>query len=107
MAKNLEAKVKALEAVVNRLAQNQKALGLPISPWVSPQQAAKLMGVSRSRITSEIDKAEHGRINGVKYDLLWGIHYRKNGSNWQVSPVEFEAVIFQPPEQRPYIELPQ
>lgn len=107
MAKNLEAKVKALEAVVARLVQTHRALGLPVSPWVSPQQAATLMGVSRSRITGEIDKAEHARINGGKYDLLWGTHYRKNGSNWQVSPVEFEAVIFQPPEKRPYIELPQ
>ncbi|MBE7384455.1 MAG: hypothetical protein F6J95_023950 [Leptolyngbya sp. SIO1E4] len=106
MSKNLEAKIKALEVQVKQLTQTCRALGLPVSPWVSPQQAATLMSVSRSRITSEIEKAEHARIQGLKYDLLWGIHYRKNGSNWQISPVEFEAVIFQPPEQRPCIEMP-
>ncbi|MDB9527798.1 hypothetical protein PN498_17515 [Oscillatoria sp. CS-180] len=40
-----------------------------------------------------------GAKNGKSdYDLLWGVHYRKNSSNWQVSPVEFDTVIFQPPE---------
>ncbi|MEO0985977.1 MAG: hypothetical protein AAFY20_10545 [Cyanobacteria bacterium J06639_14] len=104
MAKNLEAEVIALKTQLDRITQTLKALGLPVSPWVSPQQAATLMGVSRSRITSEIEKAEYARINGLKFDLVWGDHYRKNGSNWQISPVEFEAIIFQPPEQRPYVE---
>jgi hypothetical protein len=105
VAKNLESKVQALEAQVKQLTQMVRALGLPVSPWVSPQQAAKLMGVSRSRITSEIEKAEYARIHRLQYDLVWGTHYRKNGSNWQINPVDFEAVIFQPPEQRPYIEM--
>jgi hypothetical protein len=64
------------------------------------------MSTSRSRIQTEINKAEHARIHGIPYDLQWKIHYRKNGDHWQVKPVAFEEVIFLPPEQRPYIEMP-
>ncbi|HEY9762374.1 MAG TPA: hypothetical protein V6D07_07600 [Trichocoleus sp.] len=106
MARDLKSEVEALKAQVQRLVQTHRALGLPTSPWISPQQAAQLMGVSRSRINSEINRAEYARINKLKYDLVWGTHYRKNGQHWQINPVEFEAVIFQPPELRPYIELP-
>ncbi|PSN16261.1 hypothetical protein C7293_03380 [filamentous cyanobacterium CCT1] len=106
MAKDLKAEVEALKAQVQRLVQTHRALGLPTSPWVSPQQAAQLMGTSRSRIQDEIAKAEYARATGQKYDLLWGNHYRKNGQHWQVNPVEFEAVVFLPPEQRPYIDPP-
>ncbi|MBD1914602.1 MULTISPECIES: hypothetical protein [Cyanophyceae] len=106
MAKNLETEFKALKAQVEQLVKVHQALGLPTAPWVSPQQAAQLMGTSRSRVQAEIDKAEHARIHGIAYDLTWSTHYRKNGQHWQVNPVEFEAVIFLPPEQRPYIELP-
>jgi hypothetical protein len=104
--KNLEKELKDLKAQVDQLVKVHQALGLPTSPWVSPQQAAQLMGVSRSRVKDEIDKAEYARIHGLRFDLTWGIHYRKNGDHWQVNPVEFEAVVFLPPEQRPYIELP-
>jgi hypothetical protein len=104
VAKDFKAKLEALEQQVKRLEQNQRALGLPTSPWVSPQQAATLMGTSRTRITGEIERAEYARIHGLKYDLVWGTHYRRNGQHWQVNPVEFESVIFLPPEQRPYIE---
>jgi hypothetical protein len=106
MAKNIKAELDALWALVKRLEQNQRALGLPTSPWVSPQQAASLLNTSRTRINNEINKAEYARIHRIKYDLFWGIHYRKNGANWQVNPLEFETVIFLPPEQRPYIDLP-
>jgi hypothetical protein len=102
----IEKEFKALKAQVEQLVKVHQALGLPTSPWVSPQAAAQLMGVSRTRITTEITKAEHARIHGLQFDLTWGIHYRKNGEHWQVNPVEFEAVIFLPPEHRPYIELP-
>ena len=106
MAYNLKAEVEALKQQVERLLQNQQALGLPTSPWVSPQQAANLLSTSRARINREIEKAEYARINRIKYDLTWGTHYRKNGANWQINPLEFERVIFLPPEQRPYIGLP-
>ena len=106
MRRNLQAELDKLKQLVQRLEQNQWALGLPTSPWVSPQQAGTLLGTSRSRINEEIQKAEHARIHKLKFDLAWGTHYRKNGAHWQVNPVEFERVIFLPPEQRPYIELP-
>jgi hypothetical protein len=106
VAKDFKSEFEALKAQVQLLLQTHRALGLPTSPWVSPQQAAQLIGSSRARITSEIERAEYARVTGQKYDLLWGTHYRKNGANWQVNPVEFEAIVFQPPEQRPYIELP-
>lgn len=106
MGKNLDTEIKELKAQVAHLVRIHQALGLPTSPWVSPQQAAQLMGTSRSRVQSEIDKAEHARIHDIAYDLTWGQHYRKNGQHWQVNPVEFEAIIFLPPEQRPYVELP-
>ncbi len=98
MARDWKAEITALKQEVERLKQYMRALGIPISPWVSPQQAAQLMSTSRSRITNEIDKAEYARIHGLAYDLKWGVHYRKNGANWQINPVEFEAVIFLPPE---------
>jgi hypothetical protein len=106
MAKDLKSEVEALKAQVKQLVQTHRALGLPTSPWVSPQQAAQLLGTSRTRITAEIERAEYARIHGLSYDLVWGTHYRKNGQHWQVNPVEFEAIAFLPPEQRPYIELP-
>jgi hypothetical protein len=104
--KSLETEFKALKAQVQHLVKVHQALGLPTSPWVSPAAGAAIMGTSRSRIQAEINKAEHARIHGITYDLTWGVHYRKNGDHWQVNPVEFEAVVFLPPEQRPYIELP-
>ena len=104
--KNLEKEFKALKAQVEQLIKVHQALGLPTSPWVSPQAAAQLMGVSRSRVTAEINKAEYARIHGIAFDLTWGTHYRKNGEHWQVNPVAFESVIFLPPEQRPYVEPP-
>ncbi|MDV3351268.1 hypothetical protein QGP82_21370 [Leptothoe sp. LEGE 181152] len=106
MSYNLKAEVEALKQQVQRLIQNQQSLGLPTSPWVSPQQAANLLCTSRTRVNSEIDKAEYARIHKIKYDLSWGTHYRKNGAHWQINPLEFEKIIFQPPELRPYIELP-
>ena len=95
----------ALVARVALLERYLRALGLPVAPWTSPQQAADLLNTSRNRITAEIKKAEHARIHKLKYDLAWSVHYRKNGEHWQVNPVELEKVIFLPPDQRPYIEL--
>ncbi|NEQ54333.1 MAG: hypothetical protein F6K11_30090, partial [Leptolyngbya sp. SIO3F4] len=106
MSHSLKAEIEILKQQVQRLIQNQQALGLPTSPWVSPQQAANLLCTSRGRINNEIDKAEYARINKIKYDLTWGTHYRKNGAHWQINPLEFEKIIFQPPENRPYVEIP-
>lgn len=105
MANNIRAEFEALKALVMRLEQNQRALGLPTGLWVSPQKAADLLSTSRARISSEIKKAEYARIHHIKYDLVWNTHYRKSGADWQVNPLEFEAVIFLPPEQRPHIEI--
>ena len=51
---------------------------------------------------SEIERAETARIAKAPSDIVWGGHYRKSGTHWQVNPVELEKVIFLPPENRPY-----
>ncbi|MEM9485615.1 MAG: hypothetical protein AAGA83_18215 [Cyanobacteria bacterium P01_F01_bin.116] len=94
----LQARVEWLENVV-------KAVGLPASPWVSPNGAADLLSVSKTIITTEIDKAEHARTHSLKYDVLYGTHYRKKGAHWQLNAMELEKVIFLPPDQRPFIDL--
>jgi hypothetical protein len=106
MAKDISsAEFKALKTKVDHMEKIMNSLGLPTSPWLSPEKAGNLIGVSRKKVREEIEKAEYARINGLKYDLIWGVHYRKNDSNWQINPSEFEAVVFQPPELRPYIDL--
>ena len=95
----------ALLARVERLEQNQRALGLPTEPWVSPNDAASLLSTSRATIMEEIKRAEYARKHRLNYDVVWDTHYRKTSSHWQVNPMELKKVIFQPPDQRPYIEL--
>ena len=77
MSYNLKAEVEVLKQQVQRLIQNQQALGLPTSPWVSPQQAANLLCTSRTRVNSEIDKAEYARIQLCQLRSLLGYSLSK------------------------------
>ena len=54
MTKRLEKQIAELREQVALLTDVVDACGLPTSPWVSPEAASKLIGVSRQRIRDEI-----------------------------------------------------
>lgn len=93
-------KIEELEQRISYLEYVLENLGLPTSPWVSPDSAAKLISASRTTILGEIKRAEDARLANKPTDLKWGTHYRKNGSHWQVKAMELEKVIFLPLEER-------
>lgn len=78
-------------------------------PWLTPNEAAAILGISRDRIMDEIDAAEYARINRKKSDLTYGEHYF-NAQNphdtkiqrptWKVHLQKFGAVLKLPPDQR-------
>lgn len=74
--------------------------------WLSPGQAAPLLGISRDRIMTEIDRAEQRRISGGRGDLTYGIHYRNiqdpdaGKAAWQVHVAKFDEVLVIPPDRR-------
>ena len=96
-----------LEKRLTLLEQRLAVLGVPIERWITPNQAAKLIGVSRTIIMREIRKAEYARIFKIRYDLKYGKHYRKVGENWQVCDRDFKAIILDThPGERIAIEVP-
>ena len=74
--------------------------------WLSPGKAAPLLGVSRDRIMTEIDRAEQMRIAGKAGDAVYGTHYRNiqdpdvGQPTWQIHVANFDAVLVIPPDQR-------
>jgi len=74
--------------------------------WLSPAKAAPLLGVSRDRIMSEVERAERMRIVNKAGDLKYNVHYRNiqdpsvEQPTWQVHVANFEQILAIPPEQR-------
>lgn len=74
--------------------------------WVSPEQAGKLINISRDRIMREIRRAEEMRIEKKKADMILGVHYRNiqdpeaSQPTWQVNVEEFEKILMIAPENR-------
>jgi len=74
--------------------------------WLSPAKAAPLLGISRDRIMSEIERGERMRIAGKKGDLTYNVHYRNiqdpnvEQPTWQVHIANFDQILAIPPEQR-------
>lgn len=78
-------------------------------PWLTPNEAAPLLGISGDRIKDEIAAAEYARINGKKSDLIYGEHYF-NAQNphdinikkpsWKIHFQRFGDVVKVPTEQR-------
>jgi hypothetical protein len=78
-------------------------------PWLSPTEAAALIGVSHDRILAEITAAERLRHSNKKSDLIYGEHYfnainphntKSSKPTWKVHFLKFGQVIKNPPEQR-------
>ncbi|WP_250565613.1 hypothetical protein, partial [Adonisia turfae] len=42
---------------------------------------------------NEIERAERARIGRQSSDLVWGTHYRKTGTHWQVNPIELDVIV--------------
>ena len=93
-------RIEALENQVKLLTDRVTALGVPLEPWVTPQEAADILYISRGTVMSEIKEANDRRVANKLTDLEWGVHYRKLGANWQVNPAKLKEVMFLPPEQR-------
>jgi hypothetical protein len=74
--------------------------------WLSPGKAAPLLGVSRDRIMTEIERAEGLRALGKRGDLVYGTHYRNiqdlevEQPTWQIQVANFDQVLAIPPDQR-------
>ena len=75
-------------------------------PWCSPNEASKLLGVSRDRIMDEIRDAENARATRKKSDLCYGIHYRNvqqatgDRPTWQICIPKFAEIMAIPPDER-------
>jgi len=74
--------------------------------WLSSGKASPLLGISRDRILSEIERAERMRALCKRGDVNYGIHYRNiqdpevGQPTWQVRVAAFDQVLAIPPEQR-------
>jgi hypothetical protein len=74
--------------------------------WCSPEQAGKLLNVSRDRIMREIRRAEEMRVTKKPGDLKMGVHYRNiqdpeaGQPTWQINVQEFEKLLTIAPEHR-------
>lgn len=74
--------------------------------WLSPAKASPLLGISRDRIMTEIDRAEAMRIAGKRGDLAYGTHYRNiqdpivEQPTWQIHVANFDQVMVIPPDKR-------
>lgn len=75
-------------------------------PWLSPAKASSLLGISRDRIMSEIERAEAMRALGKSSDLIYGTHYRNiqdptvEQPTWQIHAANFDQVMAIPPDRR-------
>jgi hypothetical protein len=78
-------------------------------PWLTPNEAAPILGISRDRIMDEIEAAEYARINRKKSDLIYSEHYfnaqnphdtKIQRATWKIHFQKFGKVIQLPPEQR-------
>lgn len=88
----LNKRLKAVEQQIQWMRRILEVHGVS-GPWLSPQKAADLLGVSRSLIVERIKSAESGRANGLTY----GEHYRNIAAQdaseptWQVHLLNFEG----------------
>lgn len=106
MTKRITEEVASLKTQVSHLTKIFEACGLPISPWLTPAEAAKILGISRDRLITEIQQAEQARLRRQKYPFTYGKHYRNiadaNGHRptWQLNLGQAELYFRLPPEQR-------
>ena len=108
MGTALEKKVQSLEAKIMLLETRLEAAGVPTERWLSPQKVADLLNTSRTRVMEEIRMAEYGRHNGIKTDLQYGKHYRKDRSEWKVCDRAYRQIVLDtPPELRSEIDVPK
>lgn len=94
----LVARVRQLEEQV----QEMTALLAQIQPaaFISPAQAAPLLGISRDTLIAKIHRAEELRQNGLPPELRYGIHYQAKsesmigtlGVRWQVNVAEWKRL---------------
>jgi len=109
---SLSAEIEALKLKHYQLEERQRWLERVFEAygikglWLSPAKAAPLLGISRDRIMSEIERGERMRITGKKSDLIYNIHYRNiqdpevEQPTWQVHVANFDQILAIPPEQR-------
>lgn len=94
--------IEAQQQWISRILESQGIKG----SWLSPKEAASLLGVSRDRIIAEIERAEKLRALNKKGDLVYGKHYRNiqdpeaERPTWQVHIAEFDRVLAIPPDER-------
>lgn len=98
--KSTEIELRELIDRVNQLEEVLAEVGIELG-WMSPDKAAKLLSISRNTVMREVDAAEEKRYLNRKTDLIYGKHYRKVASHWQIHYQRFKKVVMDtPPEQR-------
>jgi crotonobetainyl-CoA:carnitine CoA-transferase CaiB-like acyl-CoA transferase len=106
MTRRITDEVESLKNQVSHLTRIVEACGLPISPWLTPAEAAKILGISRDRLITEIQQAEQARLGRSKYPFIYGKHYRNiadangNRPTWQINLAQAEQYFRLPPELR-------
>jgi hypothetical protein len=83
------------------------AVGLPSDPWVSPEQAGPILGISPNSIRERIKRAEERRIARQRCECSYGVHYRNDAaptskmSAWKVNLIAWDRLLKDiPPDQR-------
>ena len=104
---NLLEEIASLKETISFLERRLDAVGVPTERFISPNKVAALLDVSRPVIMKEIRAAEYARQNHLPCDLKWGIHYRRDTSEWKVCDRAFKATVLDvPPEERTYVDVP-
>ena len=106
---SLQEQVNELKAEHRKLAVQQEWLGRIFQTyginglWVSPQQAADLLCISRDGVMWHVRRAERFREVGIDCECKYGVHYRQvpktrgdqpiDRPNWQIHVAEFEKIL--------------
>ena len=106
---SLNEKVERLETKCERLELQQEWMSRIFQTygisgmWVSPQQAADLLCISRDGVMWHVRRAERFREVGLDCECKYGVHYRQvpktrgdqpiDRPNWQIHVAEFEKIL--------------
>lgn len=102
----LQQQLEILEKRIDYLETLIASVGLPVSPWLSPSQAAPLLSISPNQIRHLIEQAELARLQNNPSDLIYGRDYKsiqsQNSSThtWKINVLGFKRYFDIPPEKR-------
>lgn len=105
--RDLEKKYEAQQAEIDLIKSTLEVVGFKITPWLSVPKFCKIHSEwSADKVRSHLNEAygiaeTYGRREAKQYtDLHYGVHYKKNGSDWLVSLRKFPEYMDMPDFER-------